>query len=175
MTTWIWVFIGAVICQRLIELIIARRNESWMLRHGAEERGAEHHKWFVLVHASFFISMIAECLVRNNPVESINYFLFAIFILTQLARIWCITSLGRFWNTKVIILPGAKLRTSGPYNYVKHPNYIIVGIELFVIPLLVGAPLTAVIFPFLHIFLLIHWRLPIEDKALATIGSMKKG
>ncbi|WP_404452806.1 hypothetical protein LG329_01435 [Virgibacillus necropolis] len=175
MTTWIWVLLAVVICQRLIELVIARKNEEWMLRQGGVERGAEHYKWFVAVHALFFISIIVECLLRNNPIESINYFLFSIFILTQLARVWCITSLGKFWNTKVIILPGASLRTTGPYNYIKHPNYLIVGIELFVIPLLIGAPITAITFPLVHIFLLIKWRLPIEDKALADIRSMEKG
>lgn len=174
MTTWIWVLLGFIICQRLVELVIAKRNEVWMLGQGGIERGLEHHKWFVIVHVLFFISIIAECLIRNDPV-AINYFLFVIFILTQIVRIWCMASLGKFWNTKVIILPGSTLRTSGPYSYVKHPNYIIVGIELFVIPLLMGAPLTAVIFPFLHIFLLIKWRLPVEEEALAYISSMKKG
>ena len=175
MTTWIWILLVFIICQRLVELVIAKRNEAWMLSQGGVERGAEHHKWFVVIHMLFFISIIAECLIRNNPVESINYLLFTIFILTQLARIWCIASLGKFWNTKVIILPGSSLRVTGPYQYVKHPNYIIVGIELFVIPLLVGAPLSAVIFPLLHIFLLIKWRLPVEEEALAYIRSMKKG
>lgn len=175
MTTWIWIIIGVVICQRLLELIIARKNEGWMLRQGGIERGADHYKWFVTIHTLFFICMIAECLVRNNSVQSINYFLFSIFIFTQLMRIWCIATLGKFWNTKVIILPSASLKTSGPYNYVKHPNYIIVGIELFVIPLLIGAPFTAVIFPLLHIFILIKWRLPIENKALSDVQTIKKG
>ncbi|ASN05546.1 isoprenylcysteine carboxyl methyltransferase family protein [Virgibacillus necropolis] len=175
MTIWIGVILGVVVCQRLIELVIARKNEAWMLRQGGIERGAEHYKWFIMVHVLFFISIFVECFSGNNPVESINYFLFSVFILTQLARIWCITSLGKFWNTKVIILPGATLRTTGPYNYIKHPNYVIVGIELFVIPLLVGAPITAIIFPLLHIFLLIRWRLPVEEKALADIRSMTKG
>lgn len=175
MTTWIWLLLFFIICQRVVELVIAKKNEVWMLAQGGIERGAEHHKWFVVVHVLFFISIVMECLIRNNPVESINYLLFTIFIITQLARVWCIASLGKFWNTKVIILPGSSLKTSGPYSYVKHPNYLIVGIELFVIPLLMGAPLTAIIFPFLHIFLLIQWRLPVEEEALAYIRSMKKG
>lgn len=173
MTTWIWILLGFIICQRLVELVIAKGNEAWMLRQGGIERGAEHHKWFVVVHVLFFISILVECLIRNKPVE-INYVLFTIFVLTQVVRIWCIASLGKFWNTKVIILPGATLRTSGPYSFVKHPNYIIVGIELFVIPLLLGAPLTAVIFPFFHIFLLIQWRLPVEEEALAYIRTIEK-
>jgi methyltransferase len=91
-----------------------------------------------------------------------------LFWITQLARIWSITSLGRYWNTKIIILPGSDLVKRGPYKYVKHPNYIIVGVELFVIPMMFSTYWTAIIFPFLHL-LLMTVRIPAEEKALATV------
>ncbi|MFK4997793.1 isoprenylcysteine carboxylmethyltransferase family protein [Bacillus sp. N9] len=69
-----------------------------------------------------------------------------IFIMTQLARIWVIVTLGKYWNTKIIVLPGAQIVKEGPFKYVKHPNYIIVTIELLVIPLLCQAYITALIF-----------------------------
>lgn len=174
MTTWFWIIIVFLIIQRLIELFIARRNEAWMIRQGAIERGAQHYKWFIVLHVLFFISMITEALPSDIASQSFNYYLFAVFLVTQLARIWCMVSLGKFWNTKVIILPGAGLRTQGPYRFIKHPNYVIVGIELFVIPLLLGATLTAVIFPLLHIFIVLHWRLPVENQALAEVQHINK-
>ncbi|WP_430785626.1 isoprenylcysteine carboxyl methyltransferase family protein [Virgibacillus flavescens] len=175
MTLWIWIIIAFLVCQRVAELIIARKNEAWMLLQGGVERGGNHYKWFVILHILFFISIITEVLLSDTRLEAINPFLFGIFILTQIARVWCISSLGKFWNTKVIILPGSTLRSSGPYRFVKHPNYLIVGIELFIIPLLLGALYTAIIFPFLHIFILLKWRLPVENQALKDIETLKKG
>jgi methyltransferase len=92
-------------------------------------------------------------------------FWFILFFITQWFRIWCIRSLGRFWNTKILILPGAKLVSKGPYRFLKHPNYIIVGVEMVVIPILFHAYMTAIIFPILHLILLTV-RLPVEEGAL---------
>ncbi|SEQ27406.1 15-methylpalmitoyl-4-hydroxy-2-pyrone 4-O-methyltransferase [Virgibacillus subterraneus] len=165
MTTWMWLLIIVVIAQRLIELNIAKRNERWMKDRGGIEKGEKHYKWFIWLHSIFFLSMIFEALLNNNNSTGINYFLITIFLLTQLGRIWCIHTLGKFWNTKIIVLPGVSLIKKGPYKYVKHPNYIIVAIELFIIPFLLGAYLTAFVFPLLHIILL-KVRIPREEKAL---------
>lgn len=165
MTTWMWLFIIAVIAQRFIELYIAKRNEMWMKSRGGMEKGAKHYKLFILLHCLFFLSMILEATLDDHHLTGINYFLLSIFFLTQIVRIWCIQTLGKFWNTKVIVLPGVSLIKKGPYKYVKHPNYIIVAVELFVIPFLVGANITAVVFPILHV-LLLRVRIPREEKAL---------
>lgn len=160
-----WILLVIIILQRLIELVIARNNEKWLKNRGAIEKEADHYKWFIIVHTLFFISIIVETLLRDDPNLPLNYTLFTIFILAQLGRIWCISSLGKYWNTKIIILPGEHLVSKGPYKYVKHPNYIIVGIELFVIPLLFGAIITAMVFPLLHI-LILTVRIPAEERAL---------
>ncbi|WP_163969820.1 isoprenylcysteine carboxyl methyltransferase family protein [Oceanobacillus halotolerans] len=168
MTFLMWILFTIVILQRLMELRIAKRNEQWMKERGALELGAQHYKWFVLVHSIFFLSILLEVMLRNPINASVNYYLLAIFVLTQLLRIWCIQSLGRFWNTKIIVLPKFTPITRGPYKYVKHPNYIIVAIELFIIPLLFGAYITAIIFPILH-GLLLTIRIPTEEKALTLL------
>ncbi|GAB3805158.1 isoprenylcysteine carboxyl methyltransferase family protein [Virgibacillus kimchii] len=161
----LWILFLLIIIQRLIELKIAGRNEKWMKEKGAIEIGKEHYKWFILIHSLFFFSILIEIILRNVSAVQLNYVLFILFLLTQVVRIWCISSLGKFWNTKIIVLPGYPLVKKGPYKYVKHPNYIIVGVELFIIPLLFGAYVTAVIFPILHI-LLLRIRIPCEEKAL---------
>ena len=81
------------------------------------------------------------------------------------ARIWCLASLGKFWNTKIIILPGADVVRKGPYKWIRHPNYLIVTTELLVLPLLFGAYFTAIIFAFLNVWML-SVRIPAEEKAL---------
>lgn len=169
MTLWLWGLFIFVIIQRLIELMIAKSNEKWLKKRGGIETGREHYKWFVIVHLFFFISILTEVFIKQKPIIHINYFLLSIFFISQFGRVWCIYSLGRFWNTKIIILPGESKITSGPYKYIKHPNYIIVGIELVVIPLLFGAYMTAIIFPVLHM-LLLRKRIPIENRALLQLN-----
>ncbi|MGJ9456775.1 isoprenylcysteine carboxyl methyltransferase family protein [Oceanobacillus sp. CF4.6] len=175
MSVYLWVLLIIIVLQRLLEMVIAKSNEKWMKDRGAIEKEADHYKWFIILHVLFFISILMESYLKDTSNWSLNYTLLVIFILTQLVRIWCVSSLGRFWNTKIIILPGAQLVSKGPYKYVKHPNYVIVGIELFVIPLLFGARITAVIFPLFHI-LLLTVRIPAEERALTEVLSKyKKG
>ena len=157
-----------IILQRLIELIIASKNERWMLAKGGVEIEPQQHKWFIMVHGLFFISIIVELILSNASIPELFILWFSLFIATQFVRIWSITSLGKYWNTKIIILPGSTLVKRGPYKYVKHPNYIIVGIELFVIPMMFGAYWTAVIFPFFHLILM-SIRIPAEEKALTSL------
>ena len=167
MAIWMWVLLIIIICQRLGELIIAKKNERWLKERGGVENGEEHYKWFILLHISFFLCLLIETMVNYKVDYSINHILMAVFILTQIGRVWCIYSLGRFWNTKIITLPGTNLIKKGPYKYMKHPNYVIVGIELFIIPFMFGAYLTAFIFPILHV-LLLRIRIPQEEEALVT-------
>ncbi|OZU90152.1 hypothetical protein CIL03_03145 [Virgibacillus indicus] len=165
MDSIMWIILLFIIAQRVNELVIAKRNERWMKARGGIETGEKHYKWFVVLHCLFFAAVIFEGLVRDTQETELNFFLLFIFIITQVARIWCITSLGKFWNTKIIVLPEFPLIKKGPYKYVKHPNYIIVGIELFIIPLLFGAFISAIIFPVLHI-LLLTIRIPSEERIL---------
>lgn len=172
MAMWMWVVIFFIICQRLTELAIAKSNEKWMKARGGIETGNEHYKWFILLHCLFFLGIIAESLYRNQSSLAPNMLLLSLFLVTQLVRVWCIQTLGRFWNTKIIVLPRVALIKKGPYKYVKHPNYIIVAVELFLIPFLFGAYYAAMIFPILHI-LLLKIRIPQEEKALAALSKQK--
>jgi len=159
------IVISIVALQRLIELFIARRNEKWMLGQGAFEAGAAHYPIMVSMHIAFFISLLLEVVVLGRTLSPFWMVLLGIFLLVQMARIWCLLSLGKFWNTKIIILPGAAVVRSGPYRWIRHPNYFIVTIELLVLPLLFGAYFTAVLFSLLNVWML-SVRIPAEEKAL---------
>jgi len=130
------------------------------------EVGSSHYKYFIILHILFFISLFIESRSSNNNDLFYFFTLLFIFIFLQGLRIWCIRSLGKFWNTKIIILPNEALIETGPYKYFSHPNYFVVGMELFIIPLLFNAVFTAILFPILHTFIVITKRLPIENKAL---------
>ena len=159
------IVITIVIIQRLVELIIARRNEKWMRSKGAFEIGADHYPLMVFMHVAFFISLLLEVLVFDRVLSPFWIALLTLFLIAQAARMWCLISLGKFWNTKIIILPGADVVRKGPYKFIRHPNYLIVTTELLVLPLLFSAYFTAIFFTLLNIWML-SIRIPTEEKAL---------
>lgn len=153
-----------VIIQRLVELLIAKRNEKSLLAKGAYEVGASHYPYMILIHVSFFISLIIE-VVYFKSIPTPYYALLVIFLLLQLLRVWCLASLGPFWNTKIIILPGANVVMRGPYQYIRHPNYLVVCLEIAVLPLMFQAFFTAICFTIIN-FIILSVRIPTEEKAL---------
>lgn len=154
-----------ILIQRLIELVIAKKNEKKLKNRGAIELGKEHYKYFIILHSSFFLSILIENYFIHYV--KVNYFVFllTLFIVLQLGRIWVISTLGERWNTKIIVLPNEKLVKKGLYRFMKHPNYIIVSIELIVIPLMFHAYITTVIFSICNLILL-KVRIREENKAL---------
>lgn len=162
-----YIFVLIILTQRVIELFIAKRNEAWMKEQGGYEAGSEHYPLIVWLHILFFVSLLIEVHVIDLGLSSIWVPLLVIFIGAQALRIWSILSLGRYWNTKIIILPQAKIQRKGPYQWLKHPNYMVVAFELAVIPLLFGAYITASLFTILNALLLGLVRIPAEETALA--------
>ncbi len=155
-----------IVLQRIVEVIIAKQNEKWMKNQGAIEHYSDHYKWIVLVHTFFFFSIMLEAFGEQLVLNQWKGFLLLLFVCAQAFRVWCLASLGRYWNTKIIVLPEAGLVTKGPYKFMKHPNYVVVAIEFVLIPLLFNAYITAFIFPILH-GVLMKIRIPYEEKALS--------
>ena len=153
-----------VIIQRLVELLIAKKNEKAMLAKGAYEVGAAHYPFMILLHVSFFVSLLIEVIFFKSVLTPHIEWL-VIFLVLQLLRIWCLVSLGMFWNTKIIILPGANVVMKGPYSFIRHPNYLVVCLEIALLPVMFEAYFTAITFTILN-FIMLAVRIPIEEKAL---------
>lgn len=160
-----YVFFTIIILQRLCEMIIAKRNEKWMRENGAQEFGQNHYPLIVFIHTMFFIVFFLEVYIWQNRLSPVWPIVLSIFMMTQLIRVWAITSLGRYWNTKIIVLPGAKMVNKGPYQFLKHPNYLVVTIEFIVIPLMFEAYFTAFFFSLLN-GIILRIRIAAEEKAL---------
>lgn len=168
----IYLFFLFVAIQRLLELKIAKRNAIYIQSLGGFEVGKDHYSQIVYLHVIFLFSSLFEGLIANQ-LSSFWFIPFFIFIITQFVRIWAISSLGYFWNTRIFILPNAKPIKKGPYRYLRHPNYLIVMIEFITIPLIFSAYFSAVIFPILNIFVLTK-RIKIEEMALSTYNEYDK-
>jgi len=156
-----WIVL-AVAALRLAESTYAARNHRRLLAAGGREVGAGHYPLFVLLHggwlATLFFAVPADAPVHAVPL--------ALYIVLQAARAWVIISLGRYWTTRIITVPGAPLVRTGPYRLLRHPNYAIVAAEIAVLPLVFGAWQIAVVFSLLNAALLRH-RIRVEDLALA--------
>ncbi|KEO84603.1 isoprenylcysteine carboxyl methyltransferase family protein [Tumebacillus flagellatus] len=168
MVNWFLLIVALVVAQRLGELQLAKRNAHYMRALGGYEVGAQHYRWIVLLHVAFFLSLTGEVLERGRLDQPPYFAPFALFMLAQVLRLWILRSLGKFWNTRIFVLPGSEPVCRGPYRFMRHPNYTVVALELFALPLAFGAPVTAFVFSFLNAVVL-RVRIRTEERALAEV------
>jgi methyltransferase len=151
-----------VALQRAVELALARKNTVRLRRLGAIEADSAGYPLFVLLHAGWLASLAAVVPPATPP----NWGMLAIYALLQLGRVSVILSLGGYWTTRILTLPGAPLVRSGLFRYFRHPNYLLVIAEIAVLPLAFGAIAIAAAFSALNLALIAR-RIRIEDDLLA--------
>lgn len=160
------VLIALIAVQRLWELGISNRHLRVLRARGAYEVGAAHYPWMVALHTGFLISCPAEVWLLSRPWRpEIAVAALAVLVAALGLRWWVLSTLGDRWTTRVMVLPGEKLITDGPYRWLRHPNYAVVVLEIAAIPMLHGAWLTAAVFSVAN-FMLLRARIGVEDAAL---------
>lgn len=159
----LWIVVGLVALQRLAEQRYAAHNTSRLLAAGAVEESPGHYPLIVALHTAWLVSL----LLLVPPDTPVNWPLMSVFLALQAARVWVLATLGRYWTTRIITLPGAPLVRRGPYRFVRHPNYLIVAAEIAILPLVFGAWQIALVFSALNLLLLSH-RIRRENMALET-------
>ena len=163
------VVVALVGLERLAELVVSKRNAAWSFTRGGVESGRGHYPVMVLLHSGFLVAMLVEASVRRPDVAPLlTWSMLALVLASQALRWWCITTLGRRWNTRVIIVPGLAPVASGPYRLLPHPNYVAVVVEGFALPLVHEAWLTALVFTLANAALLVV-RIRVENAALRTL------
>ena len=158
------VLIVAVALERLAELVIARRNLAWAKNRGGFESGFGHYPFMVVLHTGLLLACLIEA--EQRPfVPALGWSMLAVVVLAQALRWWCISTLGPRWNTRIVVIPGLPLVASGPYRWLRHPNYVAVVVEGIALPLVHTAWITAVVFTVLNAGLL--WvRISAENAAM---------
>lgn len=159
----LYVVLALVALQRIAELIYSARNTKRLRRHGGIEFGAVQYPFFVLVHAAWLVTMAVLIPAGTVP----NWWLLALYAALQPLRVWTIATLGSYWTTRIISVPGAPLVRRGPYRIFRHPNYVVVCAEIAILPLAFGAVEIALIFSILNASLL-SWRIRVEERALLS-------
>jgi len=156
------VIVLLVAAQRLGEMVYGQRNAQRLLAEGATEAGAGHYPIIVLVHAGWLMAL----LIVASREPDVNWWLVGLYGLLQVGRVWVLASLGRYWTTRLISLPGVPLVRHGPYRFLRHPNYAVVVAEVAVLPLVFGAWQVALVFSVLNGAIL-AWRIRVENELLA--------
>ena len=157
----LYTVLGLVLLQRAAELGFAATNTRRLRARGAVECDARGYPWFVVLHAAWLASL--ALLVPANTAPS--WPLLGIYAVLQLGRLWVIATLGRRWTTRIIVLPGAPPVKTGPYRYLRHPNYAVVAAEIAILPLAFGATAIALVFSAANAVLTAR-RIVIENRAL---------
>lgn len=157
--------------ERIVELVISRRNAAAAFARGGVEYGQRHFPWMVALHTGLLLACIAEVVFAARPfIPALGWPMLVIALLCQAGRYWVIRSLGPQWNTRVIVVPGApRIRARGLYRLMPHPNYVIVAVEGIALPLVHTAWVTAIAFTVLNAVLLLGFRIPTEDRALREL------
>lgn len=162
------VFLGLLGIERMVELVMSRRREAWAKTQGGREYGRGHFGFMKVLHTAFFLSCAAEVVfLRRAFYPELGLPMLALALAAQALRYWSVFSLGPYWNVRVIVVPGARPVSRGPYRYLRHPNYLAVIMEGFAIPLIHSAWMTAMGFSLLNAFLLKR-RIRCEEEALAA-------
>jgi methyltransferase len=152
--------LALVTLQRLGELWLSARNTARLKARGAYEVGREHYPLIVGLHAAWLAAL--WLLGWDRPV--LLPWLAAYLVLEGL-RVWVLLTLGPRWTTRIIVLPGARRVTGGPYRLLSHPNYAVVVGEIFVLPMVFGLVEAAIAFSLVNAVVL--WvRIRAENTAL---------
>ncbi len=169
------VLIAAVAVERLAELVVSKRNAAWSLAQGGIETGQRHYVVMVVLHSGLLVGALAEVWIRRPGFSpTLGFSMLALVLASQALRWWCIATLGRRWNTRVIVVPGLPLVGGGPYRWLPHPNYVAVVIEGFALPLVHSAWITALVFTVCNAALLTA-RIRVENTALRTAVATPSG
>jgi methyltransferase len=152
-----------VAVQRLIELWVARRNTKRLLARGGQEVGRRHFPVIIALHSAWLLSVF----LLGDPDGGVLWLALGAFLVLQTIRVWVVLSLGEYWTTRIITLPGEPLVKRGPYRFLRHPNYAVVVGEIALLPIAFGLWKTALIFSLLNGAIL--WvRIRAEESAIST-------
>ena len=136
--------LAAVGLLRLVELRISRRHQERMLAHGAVKVPEPHFKWIVAVHTGVLVGAALEVALLHRPFfPLLGATMFALFLASNLMRLWVVRALGDLWSVQVMDSTRIGVVTTGPFRFVRHPNYTGVILEMISLPLIHTAWITA--------------------------------
>ncbi|MEO8105933.1 MAG: isoprenylcysteine carboxylmethyltransferase family protein [Actinomycetes bacterium] len=170
-TGWFVLLIAAVAVERVVELLLSQRNIRWALARGGREVGGSHYPAMVAIHVWLLVGSVLEVVLLGRVfLPWLGWPALVGVALAQALRWWCIRTLGPQWNTRIVVVPGARRVTSGPYRWLRHPNYVAVVVEGVCLPLVHTAWITATTFTIANAWVL-RQRVTFENRALQMLDA----
>ena len=159
------VALAAVLLLMLGELWLSTLHERSLRARGAVESPDPVYSTMRWAYPGVFVAMAVEGILSGPVSTTVVLTGIAIFIAGKVLKIWAIATLGDRWTYKVFVVPDVPLVTSGPYRFVRHPNYVGVVGELLGMALITGASVTGPLGLVFFSWLLVR-RIRAEDRAL---------
>lgn len=166
---WLYLgFVGVLALERLGELLLSRRNARRAFAAGGAETGRAHFRVMAAMHTAFLVACPAEVFLFDRAFPGVlGWACLAGALGSQALRYWAIFTLGERWNVRIITWPGRAPVTNGPYQFLRHPNYLAVCLEMIFVPLIHGAWLSAIVFSVANA-LVLRIRIREEEAALGA-------
>jgi methyltransferase len=162
---YVFLILLLVTAQRLIELIYSHRNARMLLDRGGYEVGRVHYGLMLLLHVAWLATL--WWYAWDRPVE---WSMVVVYLLLQVARAWMLMALGPRWTMRIIVTPDEPMEASLFTRFLRHPNYLVLALEVLVMPLAFGLWWHALLFTVANA-VMIYWRLRIEDETIEAPGS----
>jgi methyltransferase len=169
-------YLALILCVaigRLIELRHSSRNQRRLSARGATRRPEPGYRWMVLLHTSTLIGCAVETsLSERSFIPWLGWTALLVFVASSAGRWWVIVTLREHWNTQVMDSARLGVVTSGPYAFVRHPNYAAVFLEMLALPLIHTAWITALLATPAHLAIL-RQRIRLEEGVLMANHSYR--
>jgi methyltransferase len=157
-----------VFAPMLIEARRASHNERAQRARGGVEPRGDVYRLMAVAYPVAFLTMIVEGAIRGGPPPLVLVEGLAVFGAAKALKWWAIRSLGESWTFRVIVVPGGARVASGPYRYLRHPNYVAVAGELVGVALMAGALIAGPLGTTVFMALMLR-RIAVENAALDAI------
>lgn len=145
MSGLVYGLVGVLGLERLVELVVNRRNQERLLEEGGRLVEGDGYRAIVAVHAAWFVGVTVEATWAPwAGLWRASLALAGLAAAGEALRLWAIGTLGERWTTRVVVVPGEEPVREGPYRVLEHPNYVGVALVLFAVPLAFGLWVTAV-------------------------------
>lgn len=169
-----YALLSLLILQRLQEMRLGKENLQKITAEKLTPLSEKEKKLMLLLHTGFFISCVMEYQLSGKLVPLIWFVPgLLILMLCQLVRFKTMGLLGEYWTPYPLAFRDQRIVTEGPYHYVRHPNYLVVMVEVLIVPLLGQCFITAGVFSLLNFIFLRH-RIKLEERALGMLPEYQK-
>jgi methyltransferase len=169
-----FLFLGLFAVRKVADQVRSRRN----IRRLEQQRQLLPSRdralpWMLLAHAAFFVLTPLEVVLLDRPfLPALGIPMIVLFVLATLLRWWATALLGGQWNSKVVVPDDLRPVTSGPYRWVRHPNYLAVSVEFLAAGLIYTAYLSTLIVGVLNLYSVLK-RIHAEEEVLFRVPAYR--